>query len=405
MSDFGNKVLSKLLDKYENSVISKNGSLRNIKISLSLKDKELKSYTCRSSYDFREANDAVLSFYEQKGFIIVKKDPYDTFESLYLNIENVNLVYDFLKRINPADELKKISSILDNEKSIGVTKNFVLFCKKWISEKFAFPKTYFDSSEQLKDILRGVIEVQNLDKETRFRDFSVEVYGDSKKFERLKLKMAKIFYDFDDECYIDNFNEETALEILAEKNLVKNTTYAIIKGDVTFELNGIIINLKQLGYEFCLSDKMINDVVFIKTGAKKVVTIENLTTFYDFNEKDCIVLYLGGFHNAVKRKLVEKLHKCYPELLYLHFGDIDAGGISILKHLRSKTGVEFISYKMNIETLTEYKEYWRKLTDNDRKRLKKLIDEEFSELINYMLINDCKLEQEAIKLYKNHFIE
>ena len=397
MSDFGKKILNRLLDKYENSVISKKGSNRNIKITLNLKDKELSTYVCKDSYNYRDANDAILALYQQKGFIFVEKDQYGDFKSLSLNIAEIDSVYDFLRRKNPAEELCKICNVLDGEKSQGVIGNFVSYCNKWISQKYSFPKLYFDSCEQLVDILLGIKEIQMLDKETKFRDFSVKVYGDSKKFEKLKSKIAKIFYDFDEECIVDDFDEEAVLEIFSEKNLVRNTSYAIIKGDITFDLKGVIINLNQLGYEYCLSDEMIHDLRFIKTDAKKVITVENLTTFYDFSEKGYIVLYLGGFHNYTKRMLIKKLQESYPELKFYHFGDIDAGGIYILRHLISKTGIEFVPYKMDVDTLVVNKEHWKKLTDNDIIRLKKIDDDEFSELINFMLEHNCKLEQEAVE--------
>lgn len=397
MSDFGKKILNRLLDKYENSVISKKGSNRNIKITLNLKDKELSTYVCKDSYNYRDANDAILALYQQKGFIFVEKDQYGDFKSLSLNIAKIDSVYDFLRRKNPAEELCKICNVLDGEKSQGVIGNFVSYCNKWISQKYSFPKLYFDSCEQLVDILLGIKEIQMLDKETKFRDFSVKVYGDSKKFEKLKSKIAKIFYDFDEECIVDDFDAEAVLEIFSEKNLVRNTSYAIIKGDITFDLKGVIINLNQLGYEYCLSDEMIHDLRFIKTDAKRVITVENLTTFYDFSEKGYIVLYLGGFHNYTKRMLIKKLQESYPELKFYHFGDIDAGGIYILRHLISKTGIEFVPYKMDVDTLVVNKEHWKKLTDNDIIRLKKIDDDEFSELINFMLEHNCKLEQEAVE--------
>ena len=397
MSDFGKKILNRLLDKYENSVISKKGSNRNIKITLNLKDKELSTYVCKDSYNYRDANDAILALYQQKGFIFVEKDQYGDFKSLSLNIAEIDSVYDFLRRKNPAEELCKICNVLDGEKSQGVIGNFVSYCNKWISQMCSFPKLYFDSCEQLVDILLGIKEIQMLDKETKFRDFSVKVYGDSKKFEKLKSKIAKIFYDFDEECIVDDFDEEAVLEIFSEKNLVRNTSYAIIKGDITFDLKGVIINLNQLGYEYCLSDEMIHDLRFIKTDAKKVITVENLTTFYDFSEKGYIVLYLGGFHNYTKRMLIKKLQESYPELKFYHFGDIDAGGIYILRHLISKTGIEFVPYKMDVDTLVVNKEHWKKLTDNDIIRLKKIDDDEFSEIINFMLEHNCKLEQEAVE--------
>ncbi len=397
MSTFGKNILNRLLDKYENSVLSKKGSQKNIKISLGLNDKELETYVCRDSYNYRDRNDAILSQYSQWGFIKIEKDRYDYFKSLELNVENVNEVYKFLKRSNPADDLNKVCQILNAESKDGIIGNFVSFCNEWIMKKYAMPKAYFDSSNQLNEILLGLKEIQKLDKETKFRDFSVKTFGDSKKFEKLKTKIAKILYEFDDTCGIDDFSEETVCEILCEKNLVKNTTYAIMKGNVCFEINNVVINLMQLGYEICLSDKMINDLKFISIGSKKVITVENLTTFYTFDKEDCIVVYLGGFHNQTKRMLLKKLYNSNQNLFFSHFGDIDAGGINILKHLRSKTGIAFAPYKMDIDTLIENRKSWKKLTANDIKRLKNIKDAEFVKLTEYMLTNNCKLEQEAIE--------
>jgi hypothetical protein len=69
-----------------------------------------------------------------------------------------------------------------------------------------------------------------------------------------------------------------------------------------------------------------------------------------------------------------------------------------LKHLKRQPGIVFQRYKMDNETLMKYQNYSKNLTDNDRERLKKLKESQFSEVFDYMLGNDCKLEQEAIKV-------
>ena len=58
--------------------------------------------------------------------------------------------------------------------------------------------------------------------------------------------------------------------------------------------------------------------------------------------------------------------------------------------------MEFRPYKMDTATLKENIQYTKKLTENDRKRLLRLRDSNFSEVIDYMLENNCKLEQEAV---------
>ena len=108
MSDFGKTILNRLLDKYENSVLSKGGSERKIAISLSLKDKELSTYRAADSYNYRDRNDAVLGDYSEKGFITVKRDKSGDLESLTLRTENVGLIYAYLKRRDPAEELEEV---------------------------------------------------------------------------------------------------------------------------------------------------------------------------------------------------------------------------------------------------------------------------------------------------------
>ena len=55
---------------------------------------------------------------------------------------------------------------------------------------------------------------------------------------------------------------------------------------------------------------------------------------------------------------------------------------------------------MDVKTLEENKYHWIPLTENDRKRLCDLRDktEFYGETIDFMLQNNCKLEQESEEL-------
>lgn len=91
----------------------------------------------------------------------------------------------------------------------------------------------------------------------------------------------------------------------------------------------------------------------------------------------------------------------FPDAQYLHFGDIDVGGFEIYRDLCRKTGIPFQTYHMGIYQLEKYKAYSQELTDNDRKRLDKLIEKmdgegEDTEVLKYMKETGRKLEQEGI---------
>ena len=102
---------------------------------------------------------------------------------------------------------------------------------------------------------------------------------------------------------------------------------------------------------------MLSDIDRIDVTGNKVITIENLTSFHTFNNKDMFIIYLGGYHNNIRREFIKKIYSQNPKVNFYHFGDIDAGGFYILEHLKQQTGVNFIPYKMDIETLKEYSKY------------------------------------------------
>ena len=91
------------------------------------------------------------------------------------------------------------------------------------------------------------------------------------------------------------------------------------------------------------------------------------------------------------------VYETIPDAKYYHFGDIDAGGFAILLDLRKKTGIPFMSYHMDVDTLKQYRQYGKCLTETDRKRLAQISkEEEFREIIGFMLEENIKLEQECI---------
>ena len=146
---------------------------------------------------------------------------------------------------------------------------------------------------------------------------------------------------------------------------------------------------------------MLLKMEVITLSKSKVVTVENLTSFYTFKDDEAIILYLGGFHNSAKRELIKKIYNFNPNLEFYHTGDIDCGGFEILIDLRNKTGINFKPLLMGIEQLQKYKSECQTLTDNDRKRLTELLcnpkADEFKEVIEHMLSFDIKLEQESIE--------
>jgi hypothetical protein len=253
--------------------------------------------------------------------------------------------------------------------------------------------SYFQNEETLDELIKSIKAIDLLDGEVRERNFSIGNLGDSKRFAVLQPKIDRIIREFSNQDFSDQDKPSRVLGV------VSNPTFAMVKNGLVFKLGGQIFDLSLIHSPFSLFDTMISDMEVIGFKARRVITIENETTFFDFNDPDAVVVYLAGFHNRIRRDLLKKIYSFCPSAEYLHWSDIDSGGFYITNHLREDTGIPFKPYRMGIEELVMFKNLVKPLSKNDVIRLKKQLSEEkmsdFYKTINYMLENNCKLEQEA----------
>ena len=391
--DFEKRILNELLNKYERSNASKFDNAKHKPIRLEIRDKIFEGKRNGSV----ELDEAIARIEKLSFCKITYVD--DEFSRIDLIVDPANIarIYRYLNRSNPADRksnLIKLLSEIESTTSNSIVTNLKSdFISQIEQGKFFAVESYYGTIEDLKDSIKALNEIVLLEQDVPERVFSVKVFSDSKRFSAIRHKVERIIRDYGDEP----FDEDD--DVIAAYGVVKNVTYALIKGSIVLNINGQSIDLNLLGNEFAVNDSMIQSMKIEKIGASKLVTVENLTSFYQVNSIDSVIIYLGGFHNKIRRDLIVKIYNSCNNICPLHFGDIDAGGFYILNHLRAKTGINFIPFKMSINELIQYRDYCKRLTENDKKRLLKMKTdaafEEFSQIISYMLENDIKLEQEA----------
>ena len=386
MTRYEEIILEKLIDKYERSkgFTGKGKVLRRTTVVIS---DIFPGYDDEAEYDlFTQVNEAIKEL-SDKGFIFPGMNKNGVIKYVELNISMLGSIYCFLSRTPKALTNEQLLHLLTEYENRNLVLS--LFCaeqKKRLSENKK--AEFFDGDiVEYENILKAVAMVTGVSEETYIRDFSVRVLGDSKAFEKIKKKVTGLLFR-----YGDFPQEETILE---ELNIVKNPGHVYIKGNGVITLNGQTLDLSALNGDIAISSTLLKNIDLIKVTGDRVITIENLTTFNSFSEPGAFVLYLGGYHNSHRRSFIKRIYEQNPDKRYLHYGDIDAGGFYILLHLRRKTEVPFEAYHMDIETLRRYSEYTKRLTENDRKRLVALSNSQFAETVNYMLENNCKLEQEV----------
>lgn len=384
------KILNSLIDKYEKSKIFNGTNKVNRSITVQPERLFLK-YSDSAEYEvFLNVNQEILSL-ETKGFVSVSRKNNDYVSLITLNTEAISAVYTFLARKPRFDEQQQLLDVLGQYENLDpVLTKYVDVQRKRVADnknvEFFDSKLGFDA---YRDVLKAVDYLVKNEEEILIRNASIFLFKDSKRLEGIASSVESLLRKYGD--------FEGSEDILRECNVLKTPTQVLVKGNGVIVLQGQSIDLSMLEGDIGFSTKTLPSIETIIVNGGRIVTVENLTSFFDYHNGDDLVIYLGGFHNTAKREFIKKIYATNPDKKYCHFGDIDAGGFYILEDLRNKTGIHFESLCMDVQTLQEYKDFTKKLTAEDRKRLQTLGErDEFRTVVEYMLANDCKLEQENI---------
>ncbi|ETT45441.1 hypothetical protein BSK66_10025 [Paenibacillus odorifer] len=387
INGYEKEIINILLDKYEKSKSFIGENKMNQKFSVKVSSL-FPNYIDHSNYEvFQEVNEAI-DIIARKNFVTAKANSAKVYHNVVLKVDELEAIYRYVGRRPKKDINMSVLELMENYK--GRNEILERYCKMQYERIHSNRSIQFFNNDlaELENILIAVDELLKVDSETFVRDFSIRVFKGSKVFEGISSKVINLLFEYGD------FPEKE--QLLGNLNIIKNPTYINFKGAGSITIKGQRIDLTNLSSDIAISSGMLSDIDKIEVVGEAVITIENLTSFHTFKDKNMFSIYLGGYHNSLRREFIKKIYQQNPKSSYFHFGDIDAGGFYILEHLKKQTGVDFKPYKMDIKTLETYRNYTKNLTDNDRDRLMKLKDSEYCKVIKYMLDNDCKLEQEAI---------
>lgn len=407
MAQYEKRILNALLDTYENSLLSEGKNKVTMHIAFPFTKKNIPEYYNESSIEYEEIH-ACIKNLEEKGYLsIVWKRGKENHivQKVLLNTECINLVYQYLQRTPKSENVRENLHML---KQLGEQYHspIVIALIQYLIgrlEENKSVKEYMELSEHEKTrcLIQAVAAIEENEEECYVREFSIRHFGDSKAFEEMLGLVGKVMRRFG-----SGYEEMSTYAILAEYSVYHTPNYVYLKGEGILYLkrqDENRIDLRMLRQGIGLSGEDIRAVrIENKADIKRVITIENLTTFFRWSEKDSLIIYLGGYHNSLRRELLKVIHTQMPETEYLHFGDIDVGGFEILEDLRRKTKIDFHPYHMGVGELKTYAKYTKKLTANDKKRLKQFIEKnkeascEFMDVLQYMEKHEIKLEQECI---------
>ena len=395
--EYSKDIISRLLDIYErrNGYAKRPEELRSIQFEVS---KEYPIYKDRYDNEkYRDINTAIEKNVAA-GLIIAEKDQTGRYSKIKLNIARVDECYALLKRTSIPDQCKKVLSVLEKAKNaecLLIGRIVSDFCE----QIKAYKKLPYDlgyDARRVGEVLQVLEAVTKLTSETYIRNFSTALFKDSKRFQReYRSTIESILFN-----YTDDVVEKD--DILGYYNLYENPTYVLIKGNARICFDESAIELSEMPGGIALSNGSLAGIHKISVKADKVITVENLTTYHDCDEQDTVYIYLGGYHNTSKQKLLELIYENNGDKEYYHEGDLDVYGFLILKNLIDKTQIPFKPLFMDLGTIERFYRagLYKNLSARDRKVITSKKDGQLSaykDVLEYMLANDCKVEQESIK--------
>lgn len=402
MVQYDKYIINKLLDTYESSLLSTGRNTRTVHVEFRFTESTIPAYFDESSGEYEKIHFWVEDLEEKKLIEIFwrgKKEGH-IISKVRLNTNLLKEAYTYVRRVPKSDmttcQLQMLEEYIKPNQT-PVCRAFAEYLLKRLTEHKSVKEfIQIEDVASTRQLLNTIQAVERNETQLYIREFSIIHFQDSKAFEKMESRVSHVFKRFKPNCEVLDYSE-----ILAEYGIYHTPNYVYLKGNLVVLIGQEKIDLSSLKQGLGISGEDISRIRFYNTvGIRKVITIENLTTYFRWQEDDSLLVYLGGYHNSVRCMLLQEIYACCSEAYYYHFGDIDAGGFEIYRNLCEKTGIPFEMYKMNLETLRLYEKYGKPLTETDRKRLQGMRDRDgLQELIHYMLEHDVKLEQECIRCY------
>lgn len=394
-----------LLDVYENSVTYKGQNIKNQ--SFAIKPEKI-FYEYNGDYtdqdEVNQFNREMQSLMEFEFVILDYERGIPVISKIKLNTNSINEIYSVLKREDIT--VKRNREIKMYTQYMGVHDIMDAFCKSQVERLNDYKDAKYTSDIAI-NILKLLKYVLGNNSDIMERELSVAVLGDTKLFEKsYKSRICSIIEEYGelelDLSVLDKKEKEKA--ILEEYQVFSNPSYIFFKGNVDIHyVDGNSISVTPDNPIAILSEAIAR-IEMIKVNSNRIVTVENLTSYNRINDNKSTFIYLSGYHNTAKQRFLKKIAENNSGVSWFHFGDIDPDGYYILKNLVEKTGIAFVPLYMDIQQLINCKQYCKPLEKNDMVKANSLLKFHFyDEVMEFMLANNCKLEQEIISwLYERN---
>jgi hypothetical protein len=406
------ELISALLDRYEGSVFFKTATMPTHRIMVTLYDGGKTNFPL---YDIEKPelreriNRAVVALAEKNlvGFQWMRGEVNHFIARVWLNYDHLAKAYLFVKREPANDAADAVcAELLDAMSCVKSAwiKNFLSDCRQTIASKrklsgmIGLPHT----KKERGDLINALIFTDNrTDPELLERVFSIQCFGDSKRFERIKKQFIAIIKRYND-CDGDANDEE----LLRLVGISKYPELFEFRGPLHIHFDDATIDFSPFTDGAGCNSRDIKRAAFsVATDVRRVLSIENRANFFDYiyhkKSRDEIVVYHGGQFSVAKGLFLRMLAAAIPRTcIWEHWGDIDYGGFLMLSRLRREIRADVLPWKMNRDELIRYADFTTTISARYAEKLKSLVAKkelaDCVQTVEYMIAKHIRLEQEAM---------
>lgn len=407
-------ILTRLLDKFENSKHLYEPGSTNRRVKLRADKKDFPEYNYEDA-EIRDQINLAAKSLEKTGFIQiewVKNRP--VISTIILNLEKVADCYSLIGRTHPKDLAQSVVQMV-TERLNSISTDWILAWRDDIcseaEQTYKVPPYCKEDFGILENLLSAFQAYDALrDESITMRAFSARVYHNTKTFEHSVrehfLKVALKYNPALFECYTQEklgIREQLAfLGIYARPELYE------ISGNCVIETKyGKIDFSASVPYGMGIPSTLVDSIKHVDLSQiKRITFIENKTNYdeYILSElgKDELAIYHGGFMSPQKRKFFIKLANSIENNSHVLFwADIDLGGFQMFSQLQQIIP-QVRPMRMSEDDVRQHYKSGLSRPDDYFERLQDLLQNNslplFSGVIQLLIQYRVTVEQEAFLL-------
>lgn len=339
---------------------------------------------------------------EKEGLILVDwKAVGHEISRIHFPVEHMDALCQREGVENPRTRLLNIQLSIENRRSLASAEWLIAYYDSLLEQ---LQQGNIPANGEDEKLLQVLDAISHLEHDVWKRVFSTKVLGSSKLFEqKYEERVLTILRSYSP---LSREGMERH-EILAEHKILTYSQTLVWKGPVVCQFDtGAVWDTSVMEYGVVVNAQTLAHIQPVGIeSVRKIMTIENKANYESMPYvPDTLYIFAHGFFSPKERGFLRQLERlAMPGTEFLHWGDMDFGGIRIFQFIQNGVFSRVKPYRMDREAYCREVDAGHNsliaLTKEKRVKLEKLEAGELEELKGCILERGYEIEQEVQLIY------